>query len=381
MIPSGFETVREGTTDLLVPESFCKKGPGTKTGVVFYNRQMEFSRDVSVMVGREVFKEGQRILDGLAASGARGLRLANECGVRADFTLNDRDLRAAVLMKQNADMNSLRNVQIQCRDLRGLLADEQFDYIDIDPFGSPVDFIDSAVQSCRNRGVLAITATDTAPLYGTYPKTSLRRYGSLSAKSPFAHETGLRILVGFVVREAAKHDRAVEPILCYHVDHYFRCNFRIVNGAGRADSALKKMGFASFDRATLKRSVSTDMEHENDAGPLWIGDLFSKELLMSMRATGDLGTSTRCSRILETWRDEVDMPPLFYGMDELARKTKLAPPKLLDFVEHLRDSGSRASRTHFDPKGLKTDLTAPMLLNRYKRFSKKKSSKRVVSNV
>ncbi len=381
MISSSYETVREGTTDLLVPKNFCKQGPGAKTGEVFYNRQMEFGRDVSVMFGREVFKEGQRILDGLAASGARGLRLANECGVRADFILNDRDLRAAVLMKQNADLNSLRNVQIQCRDLRGLLADEQFDYIDIDPFGSPIDFIDSAVQSCKNHGVLAITATDTAPLYGTYPRTSLRRYGALSVKSPFAHESGLRILIGFVVREAAKHDRAVEPILCYHADHYFRCNFRIVNGAGRADSALKKMGFARHDRATLKRSVSSERTDENDAGPLWAGDLFSKELLVSMKATGDLGTSTRCSRILETWQDEVGMPPLYYGMDELARKTKLAPPKLLDFVEHLRDEGSRASRTHFDPKGLKTDLTVAKLLTRYKRFSKEKSSKRVVSNV
>ncbi len=381
MSTSGFETVREGTTDLLVPGSSCRRGPGTKTKEVFYNRQMEFGRDISVMLGREVFKEGQRILDGLAATGARGLRLANECGIGADFILNDRDLRAAVLMKQNADLNHLEHVHIQCRDLRGLLSNEQFDYIDIDPFGTPVDFIDSAVQSCKNGGVVAITATDTAPLYGTYPRTSLRRYGSLSAKSPYAHETGLRILVGFVVREAAKHDRAAEPILCFHADHYFRCNLRIVDGAGRADLALKRMGFASFDRATLKRTVGIDRENENDPGPLWIGDLFSKGLLDSMKATGDLGTVTRCSRILETWRDEVDMPPLFYGMDELARKTKLGPPKLLDFVEHLRESGARASRTHFDPKGLKTDLNATRLLNRFTRFSKQKSSKRVTSNV
>ena len=46
--------IREGKTDLMVPEGFCGKGPGKATGEVFYNRQMEFSRDVSVMVGRAV---------------------------------------------------------------------------------------------------------------------------------------------------------------------------------------------------------------------------------------------------------------------------------------------------------------------------------------
>ena len=369
---SGLAQVREGTTDLLVPENYCEKGPGTRTGDVFYNRQMEFGRDISVMFGRVIFREGQRILDGLAATGARGLRLANECGVRADFELNDRDLRAAVLMKQNAELNSLGHVDVHCRELRSLLAEEQFDYIDIDPFGTPVDFIDSAVQSCRNNGVIAITATDTAPLYGTYPKTCMRRYGSLSAKSPFAHETGLRILIGFVVREAAKHDRAAEPLLCYHADHYFRCNLRIRSGATKADSAIRKLGFVNYARSSLSRGVSEAKASDKDPGPLWLGGLFSAEVLEDMKATGDLGTAVRCGRILEIWRDEEDSPPLYYGMDELAQKTKLAPPKLVEFIEYLRQKGAEASRTHFDSKGFKTDLETPELLNLYKKYHKKR---------
>lgn len=370
MMQDGLVKVREGVTDLIVPDSFNRKGPGTKTGLVFYNRQMEFGRDLSVIFGREVFSPGQRILDGLAASGARGLRLANECGVRADFELNDRDLRAAVLMKQNAELNSLGHVTVHCRDLRSLLADESYDYIDVDPFGTPIEFIDAAVQSCKREGVIALTATDTAPLYGTYPKTSLRRYGALSSRSPFAHETGLRILVGHIVREAAKIDRAIEPVLCYHADHYFRCYLRIRNGAAKADAALKKLGFVSFDRKTLERESGRAPRSDKEAGPLWLGQLMSRELLKSMKSTGDLGTSQRCGKIIEVWREEAGMPPLFYGMDELARKTKLAPPKLLEFVEYLKGEGAEASRTHFDPKGLKTDLSTRELLERYKTFSR-----------
>jgi tRNA (guanine26-N2/guanine27-N2)-dimethyltransferase len=370
--PSEFSMVREGTTDLLVPDSFNRKGPGRRTGEVFYNKQMEFGRDISIMVGRTIFQQGQKILDGLAASGSRGLRLANECGVRADFVLNDRNLAAAVLMKQNAENNSLGHVRIECRDLRSLLADEQFDYIDIDPFGTPIDFIDSAVQSCRNNGYIAITATDTAPLYGTYPKTCLRRYGALSQRSPFAHETGLRILVGYVVRQAAAHDRAAYPALCYHADHYFRCYLRIQNGASRADALVRQLGYASYDQKTLNRRIVDERSGPKDAGPLWTGGLFAKDILKAMKATGDLGTATRCDRILQTWREEAGAPPLFFSMDELARRTKLSPPKILDFVEYLKSKGAQASRTHFDPKGVKTDLTRARLTQAYKSYSRRK---------
>ncbi len=368
MTPEGLVKVREGVTDLLVPDSFNRRGPGSRTGGIFYNRQMEFGRDISVLFGREAFSQGQRILDGLAASGARGLRLANECGVRAEFELNDRDLRAAVLIKQNAELNSLGHVAVHCRDLKGLLADEQFDYIDVDPFGTPVEFVDAAIQSCRREGVIALTATDTAPLYGTYPRTCRRRYGALSMRSPFAHETGLRILIGHVVKQAARIDRAIEPVLCYHADHYFRCYLRIRNGAAKADAALSKLGFASFDRKTLARELEDEPHSPKDAGPLWSGPLISRDMARRMRATGDIGTFSRCEKMIETWREEADKPALFYDVDELAKKTKLAPPKLVDFVEYLRDRGAKASRTHFNPKAVKTDLPSGDLLKKYRTF-------------
>lgn len=366
MNSSSLVKVIEGTTELLVPEAFCKKGPGTRTGDVFYNRQMEFGRDVSVMFGRAVFRDGDKVLDGLAASGARGLRLANETGVRADFALNDRNLAAAVLMKENASVNSLDHVRIMCRDMRAVLAEEQFDYIDIDPFGTPIDFVNAAVQSCRNGGTIAITATDTAPLYGTYPRTSLRRYGALSQRSPFAHETGIRILIGFMAREAARHDRACEPLLCYHTDHYFRCYLRVVNGAARADAALKRLGYAHFDKATLERALLPERADKTDAGPLWNGAMSSGDLLEAMRATKDLGTSARCEKYLALWKEEVKAPPLFYKLDELAKRTKHSPPKLVDMVGKLSEAGFRASRTHFDPKGLRTDAPLDELLGVYR---------------
>jgi tRNA (guanine26-N2/guanine27-N2)-dimethyltransferase len=360
--------VQEGSTHLDVPASFCKQGPGTMQGDVFYNRQMEFGRDISIIFGRACFKKGWKVLDGLAATGARGLRLANECDVDAIYTLNDRDLSAASLIEQNAATNGLTDVSVQCRDLRTILCEESFDYIDIDPFGSPVRFIDAAIQSCRNKGILALTATDTAPLCGTYPKTALRRYGALSARSPFSHETGLRILIGYVVREAAKHDRACEPLLCFNADHYLRCYLRIVNGASRANAALERMGYATFDRETLERGIGVERLRDGDAGPLWTGPLHSEAVLTSMHVDDAHGTARRCTKMLGLWREEATSPPLFYRVDEMAKRTKHAPPKLSDLVDRVREEGAVASRTHFDPKGIKTDMSIQDLLDTVRRM-------------
>ena len=144
------------------------------------------------------------------------------------------------------------------------------------------------------------------------------------------------------------------------------------DGAARADLAIKKLGFARSDRKTIERSISPERTSEKDAGPLWAGDLMSKEPLKTMRATGDLGTAARCSKVIDIWRDEAGMPGLYFGMDELAKKTKLSPPKLAEFIEHLKGKGVKAARTHFDPKGLKTDLSARELLDHYKKFSQKR---------
>ena len=59
---------------------------------------------------------------------------------------------------------------------KGALESAGFDYIEIDPFGSPTDFLESSIVRLSRRGILAVTATDTAPLCGTYPNTCKRKY-------------------------------------------------------------------------------------------------------------------------------------------------------------------------------------------------------------
>jgi tRNA (guanine26-N2/guanine27-N2)-dimethyltransferase len=64
----------------------------------------------------------------------------------------------------------------------------EFDVIDLDPFGCPSIFLDSAVQSVKNGGVLLVTATDMAVLAGNSAETCYVKYGAVSLRSKSCHE-------------------------------------------------------------------------------------------------------------------------------------------------------------------------------------------------
>ena len=44
--------------------------------------------------------------------------------------------------------------------------DDRFDIVDLDPYGSPHLFLDAAVQSVKDGGLLLVTCTDMAVLCG-----------------------------------------------------------------------------------------------------------------------------------------------------------------------------------------------------------------------
>jgi tRNA (guanine26-N2/guanine27-N2)-dimethyltransferase len=44
--------------------------------------------------------------------------------------------------------------------------EDRFDVVDLDPYGSPAVFLDGAVQSVKDGGLLLVTCTDMAVLCG-----------------------------------------------------------------------------------------------------------------------------------------------------------------------------------------------------------------------
>src|SRR5512136_2544548 len=141
------DLIKEGTTELFVhAKKSSGKGPSIKENVPFYNPAMELNRDLSILVNQWLLNTTQKhvhILDGLAASGIRGIRLAHDLEGDFEVSINDWNDHSFALIQKNREKNTLRNVSVYQRDLASLLSERRFNSIDIDPFGSPVYFFDA----------------------------------------------------------------------------------------------------------------------------------------------------------------------------------------------------------------------------------------------
>jgi tRNA (guanine26-N2/guanine27-N2)-dimethyltransferase len=346
--------IREGRTQLLVPAEHESNGPSSSDMPVFYNPAMEFSRDMSVVVLGKLLSGGQSMLDGLAASGARGIRVRKEIGLDLLLHLNDGNPLATELIEKNLALNGITDAIVTRQDLRTLLLSARFDCVDIDPFGTPAPFFPMAAGAVRNRGILCVTATDTGAISGIFPSACLRKYGCRGWRTPFHHEIGVRNLLGFIAREAARQELGMKPLISYYADHYVRAFVRIERGARRADEALDHLGYCAYDPETLEREYSKECDAE-DIGPIWTGQTCDVELLSAMSLQPHLRTANRIAELMELLRGEAGINRPHFTLDELSRTYKLDNPKMEELIEKLNAIG-KASKTHFGPKTFATDV-------------------------
>ncbi|MDD3233275.1 MAG: N2,N2-dimethylguanosine tRNA methyltransferase [Candidatus Methanomethylophilus sp.] len=363
MTPPG-SVITESRTQILIPSVHSTHGPGKiEAGSVFFNEQMAFNRDVSIMLLRALGREKLTVADAMTATGARAVRIAHEVP-GTEVTANDIDPAAMPYIETNIALNGLTNCIASNRNMHSLFSEQTFDYVDLDPFGSPSLFIQSAIRGCRKRGILAVTATDTAPLAGAQAGKCRRRYQSEPIRGYMCHEGGLRILIAAVAREMGKFDRGMRPLLSFYADHYYRTYVQIVEGADACDEMLSHLGYLALDPATLERSVSPTWDREHHYGSMWTGPLQDKELLQRMSPEG-MSQEKRCVKMLGLWRSEVDTTPFLYDMSELSSFAKLSPPSLDTMVSKLQERG-RTSMTHFCPTSFITELPAAAVLEVYR---------------
>ena len=329
---------------------------------------MELNRDATVLLLSVL--QPSDYLDAMGATGVRGLRVANECGI--PVTINDRDPAAIPLIRQNVARSGLP-VTVTCRDASSLLSEQSFDAVDIDPFGTPAPFIDAGVRGCRR--FLLVTATDTAPLCGAHLRAGIRRYFARPANTGYHAEVGLRILLGFVVRETVKYDRGIEPLFCFAREHFVRLNLMLTRGAQAADRTIAKIGFLMQCPSCAYREEQPGMipaaaccphcgKPLRPIGPLYLGKLFTDEVLAQMQerlACSELGTKKDLAKLLGTCWEELPLSS-HYDYHLLARSLAVSPPPIDTVLERLRSAGYAASRTHFSGTGVKTDAPLRVLL-------------------
>ena len=365
-MPSG-NIITEGSTRILVPEVHSTHGPGKiNAGSVFFNEQMAFNRDVSVMLLRALQRPSMTVADAMTATGSRAVRIANEVP-GTDVTANDFDENAIPYIEANIEINGLENCRASHSDMHCLFAENSYDYVDLDPFGSPSLFIQSAIRGCRKRAVLAVTATDTAPLAGAQTPKCRRRYQCEPIRGYMCHEGGLRILMCNIAREMGKFDMGMRPLLSFYADHYFRTYVQVLESAEAADRTLAQLGYMHYDMETMERSTSKLPDDEHRLGPFWLGPLHDQEFVSRMDATG-LAAEKRCRKYLDLWRNELDTEVFLYEMSELSSHIKMSPPRIDDFVDFLNQHG-KASKSHVSPTSFKTDIPLEELIPLYRDFS------------
>jgi tRNA (guanine26-N2/guanine27-N2)-dimethyltransferase len=369
MPPAPVKTVKEGTTEVLVnTRSGPGRGPGTRQGGLFYNPAMELNRDLSVLVMQWLLnhaKQRVHLLDGLAASGIRGIRYAQELSGDFDVTVNDWNPDSFSLMQENVQRTSAKNIQACQRDLNQLLSEQRYHAVDIDPFGSPVYFIDAAVRSIYRNGIVSCTATDTAALCGVFPLVCYRRYGAWPLHCPSMHEIGLRILLGVLAREVAKYDRGIKPMLSYTTDHYLRVYVQIINGKSAANTTMEQFTIVPSGEVPLSA------DERPWAGPLWLGRLGQKDILEEIRTllfAKELRTKNQLWALLHLLEEEAEAPPFFYTTNDLSSLLKISPPTLDHVFQGLTQQGYVVTRTHCTPTGFKTNAPFPVIKEVFKQI-------------
>jgi tRNA (guanine26-N2/guanine27-N2)-dimethyltransferase len=360
--------VEEGTTRFFVPRQDASSHFPPGSAPVFYNRRMELNRDGTILFVTAM--KPSEYLDAMGATGVRGLRIATECGI--EVTINDRDPGACELIKKNTARYD-REIRVTCRNVHSVLAERRYDSVDIDPYGSPAPFIDSAIRGTGR--FLMVTATDTAPLCGAHWRAGIRRYCARPANNEYHAETGLRTLLAFCVRETVKYDRGIEPLFCYTREHYVRAHFRLTNGAAAADRAVGRIGYIFQctrcpDRIEQIGLIPESVECPGcggpmiPAGPLWLGSVQDLSVIMAMKEALPhlrLNTAKQLGMLFDMLAGELPTSS-HYDYHTLAKRAKVSPRPVEDIIQSLRERGYQASRAHYSGTALKTDAPSKEII-------------------
>jgi len=379
------EIIREGKVQVLVPKleayGVVPSDYAPSKAPVFYNPVMEFNRDLTVLA----FKAYQHmvnheisICEPFTSQGIRGIRFAAEVDGVNWVLISDINTTALELAKHNVELNKLEGkITLKHKDANCILSSnaspkKRFDIIDIDPFGTPVPYLDSAFRAVKNKGLLAATATDLAPLCGVHAKACVRKYGGKPMRTEYCHELAVRLLAGCMASLAAKHDIGIRILFSHSSDHYIRVYAQIDYGAKKGDESIKSTGYILhcfnclhrettrqiFGKSDLCPECGAKMEH---AGPLWIGSIsdtaFIDQVIKENQNTA-FRNSAKITKLLTLTKNESTAPATYYVIDKLSGKLKLPAPSVQAFLTSLKGSGFQAVPTHFNTRGIKSDATA-----------------------
>jgi tRNA (guanine26-N2/guanine27-N2)-dimethyltransferase len=351
----------------------------TKSMTTFYNPKMASNRNISIAVLNSQFKldkKSRTIALPLSGSGIRALRFLKELPKSSikNLHLNDHKINFKKQIQKSLNLNNLnskansKKVHISSQDANLFLLNHiGFDYIDIDPFGSPNPFLAAAISKINRGGILAITATDTAALAGTYPKACKRKYWASPLKCYMMHEIGIRILIRKIQLIGVQFSKALTPIISYHKDHYYRIFFKSQSAKSKCDRILKQHLYFQYDPKSLNFQTSNNSGWARNlaskyqvAGPIYIGPLHDQKIIKVMLEQNLFDSEKKLLQLINTEAVNLNIVG-FIDSHLLSKKYKIKVPtngQLLNF--------KKTWRTQFSKTGIKTSLKIDQILKKLK---------------
>ncbi|MFX1268604.1 MAG: tRNA (guanine(10)-N(2))-dimethyltransferase [Promethearchaeota archaeon] len=384
---------KESSVDFYIYNSDKDKIP-SKSMDVFYNKKMEINRDItnsSIITYNELFNpESLMIVDSMAASGIGAIRLLKECKNIKKLYINDLNPLAIKLIRKNLELNNINSSHIEVTNedsnLLCLKLAQQIklnlkkiskrpNVIIIDPFGTPSHFVDSALKLIqKENGLLCITATDTAVLFGVRKEACFRKYMSKPLHNEYCKETGARILLHFISKIANINNLGINPLLTFYSTHFIKIFAHTYKNKDKIHTNFSNYGYIIHCNNCGYRSVYTNniVKIHNQcpscketkiteyAGPLWIEKIHDKEFIKRVlfhNSNSNYFTKKKVNKILSLISNEIDMPISYYNIHLLCERLKLSQiPKIDLIIEQIKRIGGQASRTHFDFLSIKTDI-------------------------
>ncbi len=428
----GFVETQEGETKLLVPLSSLTDSVPSKNPA-FFNRLAKLNRDISILAYRAfalgILQSKRRqqdssntftrngsdeyrieFADALSGTGARALRVAVEAPEIAEVYMNDINHVAIEKSKASAKINNvIHKCHFSNHDVNKFLVDHEtrrakrFTIADLDPFGSPTPYIDSLLRSVRSGGLISVTATDTAVLAGVHPKVCLRKYFGMPINNGFSNETGIRILLSLISKEAARFEFVIKPLFVHANMHYLRVYLIVERSSSKANTSYKNLGFIQYCFKCGDRKAVTSNSNAVQAGitaeqckrctdglytvggPVWSSNIFDKEFVKNMSALKLMNLKSKTTshykdktilnnsqiysetnsqgsfrndpvqRILSIAKTELDSIPYYFRSDEISSYMRLNPLPIASILEKLNSAGFDSSRTSLNPTAFKTN--------------------------
>ncbi|BFY98987.1 hypothetical protein BsWGS_02027 [Bradybaena similaris] len=404
--------VSEGLAKVLLPSS------------VFYNPVQEYNRDLTIAVISEVAAEnfqrnstkaafseasghttlpeagqsyahGISIFEGLAASGLRSVRFGLEIPGVKEVIANDFDKTAVAFIERNIEKNTIGHI-VKARHGDAAMAmyssrqeNEQFDVIDLDPYGSPSMFLDAAVQAVKDGGLLCVTCTDAAVLCGNAPEKCSANYGAMPFRSKFCHEMAIRIILQCIDSHANRYSRYIVPLVSLSIDFYFRVFVRVHTGQKQVKHSVAKKSmvfecvgcgahviqpiaqvvptkgegnfkFMPGSGPVVPQSCQHCHQHHRMGGPIWSAPIHDHDFVGRVIARVQAGcdsfhTADRIIGMLNVALEELPDVPLYYVLDAVCGVLHCSPPSMKVFRSALLNAGYRVSLSHAAKNSYKTD--------------------------